>query len=233
MATSGTSAFTLSFTDIAEEAFERAGSELRTGYHLRTARRSMALLTLEWANRGINLWTVEEGALSLVAGTASYLLPADTIDLLEGTLRTNHGVQSSQHDAAIARIGFSIYSTIPNKLQQGRPSQFFVDRKRDAPSVLFWPVPKDNSYRFIYWRMRRIQDPGTAIETPDVPPRFFPALVAGLAYYVGMKLPDPEARSRLNGLQAEYERQFGLAVQEDGQRVPLRITPRIGRIGRP
>jgi hypothetical protein len=233
MATSGTTAFTLSFTDLAEEAFERAGTELRTGYHLRTARRSMALLTLEWANRGIHLWTVEEGAISLVAGTASYALPSDTIDLLEGTLRTNHGVQASQHDATIARIGFSIYSTIPNKLQQGRPSQFFVDRKRDAPSVIFWPVPKDNSFRFVYWRMRRIEDPGVATSTPDMPPRYFPALVAGLAYYVAMKLPDPEARSRLNGLQAEYERQFTLAAQEDSQRVPFRITPRIGRIGRP
>ena len=233
MATSGTTAFTLSFTDIAEEAFERAGSELRTGYHLRTARRSMALLTLEWANRGINLWTVEEGVLSLVAATATYTLPTDTIDLLEGTLRLNHGVTASQTDTTIARVGFSVYSAIPNKLRQARPAQYFVDRRRDAPTVTFWPVPPDNSYRFVYWRLRRMQDPGQAVENPDVPFRFFPALVAGLAYYVAMKLPEPEARSRLNGLQAEYERQFELAAQEDRQRVPLRIVPRIGRIGRP
>lgn len=231
MATSGTTAFTLSFLDIAEEAFERAGAELRSGYQLRTARRSLALLTLEWANRGINFWTVEQGALALAQGTASYTLPTDTIDLLECVLRTDDANVSKQNDASLARVGVNIYATIPNKLKQGRPSQYFIERLRDAPKVTVWPVPQNNNYSLVYWRMRRVQDPGTNTETPDVPFRFLPALTAGLAFYIAMKIP--EGSGRLAGLQGEYERQFTLAEQEDRQRVPLRIVPRIGRIGRP
>lgn len=231
MATSGTTAFTLSFTDIAEEAFERAGGELRTGYDLRTARRSMGLLTLEWANRGINLWTVDEDVVSLAQGTATYTLPTDTIDMLECVLRTDQGDISRQNDQTLARVGINVYSSIANKLKRGRPSQFYVDRQRDAPTVTVWPVPQDNSYKLVYWRMRRMQDPGQATETPDMPFRFMPALVAGLAFYISMKI-EP-GRPLTGGLQAEYERQFNLAAKEDRQRVALRIVPRIGRIGRP
>lgn len=224
MATTGTTNFNLSFTDIAEEAFERAGAEIRTGYDLRTARRSLNLLTLEWANRGINLWTIEQGSLPLVASTANYTLPSDTVDLIDFVLRQNDGNATLQNDVALSRMDIGVYAGVPNKLQTGRPVQMYVDRQRDAPTVTFWPVPSNNDYLFIYWRMRRIQDAGTGIETADVPFRFLPALVSGLALYIAMKIP--EGTAKLPMLQADYEKQWSFSESEDRARVPFRVVPR-------
>lgn len=223
MATSGTSNFVMDFTEIAEEAWERAGREMRSGYDLRTARRSFNLLTIEWQNRGINLWTVEQGSIPLLEGVSNYLLPADTIDLLEQSVRTNAGSVSQQSDLSITRIGVGIYSTIPNKLTQGRPIQVYVDRQGAAPEINVWPVPSDDSYTFIYWRMRRIQDAGTGVNTPDMPFRFYPALVAGLAYNIATKVP--ELGQRLPILKDQYEEQFRLAAEEDREKVPFRAVP--------
>ena len=144
MATSGTTAFDMDFTEIAEEAWERAGREMRSGYDLRTARRSMNLMTIEWQNRGINLWTIEEGTVTLTKGTSQYTLPADTIDLLEQVIRTNSGNTSTQSDLTLNRIGVSTFATIPNKLTEGRPIQVWIDRQRDAPVLNLWPVPDKN-----------------------------------------------------------------------------------------
>ena len=223
MATSGTSNFVMDFTEIAEEAWERAGREMRSGYDLRTARRSFNLLTIEWQNRGINLWTVEQGSIPLLEGVSNYSLPADTIDLLEQSVRTNAGSVSQQSDLSITRIGVGIYSTIPNKLTQGRPIQVYVDRQGAAPKINVWPVPSDDSYTFIYWRMRRIQDAGTGVNTPDMPFRFYPALVAGLAYNIATKVP--ELGQRLPILKDQYEEQFRLAAEEDREKVPFRAVP--------
>jgi len=226
MATSGTTAFNLDFTEIAEEAWERAGREMRSGYDLRTARRSMNLLTIEWQNRGINMWTIEEGTVNLVGGTATYALPADTIDLLEHVVRTGDGDITTQSDLNITRISVSTYSSIPNKLSQGRPIQIYVDRGQANPSVTVWPVPDASStYILKYWRMRRIQDAGTGVQTPDINFRFLPCLVAGLAYYIAQK--DPELMPRIPMLQAEYERQFELAAGEDREKASLSLAPRI------
>jgi len=229
MTTSGTTAFELDFTEVAEEAWERAGREMRSGYDLRTARRSMNLLTIEWQNRGLNMWTIEQGTVSLVQGTATYNLPADTIDLLEHVIRTGAGSASTQSDLSISRISVSTYSSIPNKLTQDRPIQLYISRARDNPTVTLWPVPDQTSvYQLVYWRMRRIQDSGAGIQTPDINFRFYPALVAGLAYYIAQK--DPDLMPRLQMLQAEYERQFELAAGEDRERAPIRWTPRIAKI---
>lgn len=225
MATSGTTAFNLDFTDIAEEAWERAGREMRSGYDLKTARRSMNLLCIEWQNRGLNLWTIEEGSVALVQGTSNYVLPADTVDLLEHVIRTDNGDASKQSDLSITRISVNNYSTIPNKLTQGRPIQVWIDRQRGAPEINVWPVPDSGSYTFVYWRVRRIEDAGNGAENPDMPYRFLPALTAGLAYYIAMK--DPALRPNVPLLQAEYERQFNLATEEDRQKTPLRVVPRI------
>ena len=226
MATSGTTAFNLDFTEIAEEAWERAGREMRSGYDLRTARRSMNLLTIEWQNRGINMWTIEEGTVNLVGGTATYALPADTIDLLEHVVRTGDGNITTQSDLNITRISVSTYSSIPNKLSQGRPIQIYVDRGQANPSVTVWPVPDASStYVLKYWRMRRIQDAGAGVQTPDINFRFLPCLVAGLAYYIAQK--DPELMPRIPMLQAEYERQFELAAGEDREKATLSLVPRI------
>ena len=140
MATSGTTDFNMEFTEIAEEAWERAGREMRSGYDLRTARRSMNLMTIEWQNRGINLWTVDEGTVNLVAGTGQYALPADTIDLLEQVIRTDAGNINTQTDLTITRISVSTYASIPNKLTQGRPIQVWIERLVAAPQINVWPV---------------------------------------------------------------------------------------------
>ena len=228
MATSGTTAFNMDFTEIAEEAWERAGSEMRSGYDLRTARRSMNLLTIEWQNRGINMWTIDSGTVSLVSGTSQYLLPTDTIDLLEQAIRTNSGVTATQSDLNISRISVSTYSSIPNKLTQGRPIQVWIERLRDAPRINVWPVPDNNDYIFVYWRMRRVEDAGNGIETADMNFRFLPCLVAGLAYQISMK--DPTLAQRAPMLKAEYEEQFALAAGEDREKASVRFVPRAARV---
>ena len=228
MTTSGTTAFNMDFTEIAEEAWERAGREMRSGYDLRTARRSMNLLTIEWQNRGINMWTIDSGTISLVSGTSQYTLPADTIDLLEQAVRTNSGVTATQSDLNINRVSVSTYASIPNKLTQGRPIQVWIERLRDAPRINIWPVPDNNDYVFVYWRMRRVEDAGTGIETADMNFRFLPCLVAGLAYQISMK--DPSLAQRASMLKAEYEAQFALAAGEDREKASVRFVPRVARV---
>ncbi len=234
MTTTGVADFDMSFTEIAEEAFERAGREMRSGYDLRTARRSMNLLTIEWANRGINMWTIEQGTVPLVQGTNTYDLPADTIDVLEHVIRTSSGVVATQSDLTITRISVSTYATIPNKLQQARPIQVWVQRLRDNPKITVWPTPDQGTlatpyYYFVYWRLRRIQNAGSGVETPDMNFRFYPCLVAGLAYYLAMKIP--EGGERLASLKQEYEQQFDLAAGEDREKAAVRFVPRNMFIG--
>jgi hypothetical protein len=300
--TSGTTSFNLDLNDMIEDAFERCGQELRTGYDYRTARRSLNLLTIEWANRGINMWTIEQGTINLVQGQNTYALPTDTIDLLEHQIRTNANNTSNQTDITISRISVSTYATIPNKLAQGRPIQVWIQRMsgqtnattytlasaaaatdttltltstvnlaatgfiqidnevilygniqgntlnacvrgqnnttasahssgasiyvQNLPAVTVWPTPDGSTpYEFVYWRLRRVQDAGTGINVGDIPFRFIPPMVAGLAYYLSVKLPgvDPQ---RILGLKQDYEQQFQLAAEEDREKAPVRFVPR-------
>ena len=230
MTTSNTYGFNLEFTEIAEEAWERAGREMRSGYDLRTARRSMNLMTIEWQNRGINMWTIDEGTINLVQGQATYDLPADTIDLLEHVIRTNAGNPATQSDLTISRVSVSTYASIPAKLTQGRPIQIWIERSRDEPRVTFWPVPNQGTqeqpyYVFKYWRLRRIQDAGAGAETADVNFRFLPALTAGLAYHIAVKTP--ELVDRIQMLKQIYDEQFDLAAGEDREKAPIRLVPRL------
>lgn len=233
MTTTGTSAFNLDLNDLVEEAFERAGLELRTGYDLRTARRSMNLLTIEWANKGINLWTIEQGEIPLITGQAVYNLPVDTIDLLDQVIRTGTG--QNQVDINISRISESTYATIPTKNALGRPIQVWINRQSGAttptgiayPTINVWPTPNDpgNQYTFVYWRMRRIQDAGTGSSTQDIPFRFLPCMVAGLAFYIALKKPEVGV-DRLTILKADYDQQFQLAADEDREKASIRFVPR-------
>jgi len=301
MTTTGTTLFNLDFTDIAEEAWERAGREMRSGYDLRTARRSMNLMTIEWQNRGINMWTIEEGTIPLVPGQNTYALPNDTIDLLEHVIRTGGNTASTQADLTITRISVSTYATIPNKLAAGRPIQIWVQRMSgevsptgttlvgnitssdttitladasnlaatgfiklddeiinygyitgntlyncfrgqqnttaaahttgttvynpNVPAVTLWLTP-DNSqqYTLVYYRLRRIQDAGSGVETGDMNFRFLPCVVAGLAYYIAMKVP--ELAQRLPMLKEAYDTQFDLAAGEDREKAAIRFVPR-------
>lgn len=229
MTTSGTTTFNLDFPELVEEAFERAGSELRTGYDLKTARRSLNLLFADWGNRGINLFTIDSGTINLVPGTATYVLPADTVDLIDHVIRTGAGNTSTQADLTCTRISSSTYATIPNKLSQARPLQIWIQRL-EAPQFTLWPVPDaSQTYQIVYWRLRRLQDAGNGANTPDVPFRFLPALVAGLAYYLALKLPN--GMDRLPMLQQQYQEAWQLASDEDREKATLRLVPRQMFIG--
>jgi len=306
MTTTGATSFNPDFTEIAEEAWERAGREMRSGYDLRTARRSMNLMTIEWANRGLNMWTIEAGSFPLVQGLNTYPLPLDTIDLLDHVIRTGGNSATTQADLSITRISVSTYATIPNKLTQARPIQVWIQRlsgetstttltlastitstattltlsstvglassgyiKLDdetmyygyidgntlnsifrgqnnttaaahtaatavyvpqLPAVTVWPTPDGStSYEFVYYRMRRVQDAGAGVETADMNFRFLPCVVAGLAYYIAMKVP--ELQGRMEMLKSVYDEQFGLAAGEDHEKAALRLVPRQSFIG--
>jgi hypothetical protein len=229
MTTSGTSSFNLDLTEIVEEAFERVGSEMRTGYDLRTARRSMNLMFADWANRGLNMFTYEQGSIPLVVGQATYNLPADTVDLLEHVIRTGAGSVATQADLTITRISVSTYATIPNKLTQGRPIQIWIERL-NTPRVTVWPTP-DNSqpYTLVYWRLKRIQDAGNGVNTMDMPFRFLPCMVAGLAYYLALKVPG--GAERLGILKQQYDEAWQLASEEDREKAAVRFVPRRQYLG--
>ena len=215
--------------ELFEEAYERAGLEMRSGYDLKTARRSLNIMTLEWQNRGLNLFTIEAGTLPLIAGTATYTMPADTIDLIEHQLRTGTG--TSQLDAYIDRMSVSTYSQQGNKNATGRPSQNYVQRNATDVQVTLWPVPDSTqTYTLSYYRLKGIDGlaDGIGAATTSVPPRFVPALVAGLAYYIAMK--KPEVSERVIPLKQEYEAQFLLAANEDQDRATLQVVPFRGAI---
>ena len=232
MTTSGTATFNLDLNEIFEEAFERCGTELRTGYQFRTARRSLNLLTIEWANRGVNLWTIEEGSISMVTGQAIYDLPVDTIDLIEHVIRTGSG--QNQQDISITRISVSTYATIPDKNATGQPIQVWVDRQSGAttptginyPKIHVWPTPNNpgNQYTFVYWRLKRINDAGGGVNTMDIPFRFYNCLIAGLSYYLSAKIPGAEGR--VAALKQDYEEQWRLASEEDREKAAIRFVPR-------
>jgi hypothetical protein len=304
--TTGTSVFNLDMNDLIEEAFERCGQELRTGYNFRTARRSLNLLTIEWANRGLNFWTVEQGQIPMVTGQAMYPMPTDTINLLDTVIRQSNGT-SNQIDINISSISESTYMSLPNKLAQGRPIQLWYNRQsgqenltdvvldadinstdttitvsnvaslttsgfvrigaetisypnvdpvnnqlincargqngttatshtasptafltvQNLPAINVWPTPNSpgDQYMFVYYRMRRIQDAGNGTSIQDIPFRFIPCMVAGLAYLLSMKLPDMDP-SRIAALKAEYEQQWEMASAEDRDTSPLRFVPR-------
>jgi len=306
MTTTGSTLFNMDFTEIAEEAWERAGREMRSGYDLRTARRSMNLMTIEWQNKGINMWTMEQGVINLTPGLSTYALPTDTIDLLEQVIRTGQNTSSTQADLTITRISVSTYATIPNKLQQARPIQVWIQRLSgevnptsstlaatinatdttitlnsvvglagsgfirldnediyytyvtgntlggvfrgqnnttaashlistavyvpQLPAVTVWPTP-DNStpYQFVYWRLRRVQDAGSGIETSDMNFRFLPALTAGLAYHIAVKVP--ELMPRIQMLKQIYDETFETAAGEDREKAAVRFVPRQMFIG--
>ena len=240
--TTSTTSFNPTLNELMEEAFERCGKELRTGYDFRTARRSLNFLITEWANRGINLWTIEQGQIPLVQGQTTYDLPNDTVDLLEHVIRTSPGQIGNQTDINISRISVSTYATIPNKITQGRPIQVWVNRRSGQttdlvgatpayPQINVWPAPDQGSlqtpyYYFVYWRLRRIVDAGTGVNVEEIPFRFQNCLVAGLAYMLAMKLPEISL-DRINLLKAQYMEAWEMAAGEDREKAPDRFVPRM------
>ncbi len=218
MATSGSTDFELDVNDYIEEAFERCGLEVRTGYDVRTARRSLNLMFADWANRGLNRWTIDQSTLTLSAGTIAYTLPTDTVDILSAVIRTGSG--TTQSDTQITRISRDVYINIPSKNTQAQPSQWYVDRQI-VPQIKVWPTP-DQTYTLVYDRLTRIEDADSSTNTLDVPFRFYPCLAAGLAYYLAMK----RAPERITVLKAVYDEEFNRAAYEDVDRANLSLVPR-------
>jgi hypothetical protein len=221
MATSGTAVFNLDLREIIEEAGERCGYEVRTGYDFQSARRSLNLLFADWANRGLNMWTFDQQSIPLLPGVATYDLPEDTVDVMDAAVRTMQ--QGKPYDLPMNRISVATYQAIPNKTVQGRPLQMFIER-RNTPRVNLWPVPDNTAgVELVYWRLRRMEDVGYGNHNADLPFRFLPALVAGLAYYLSMKLPG--GMERLGALKAVYDETLQLAMDEDREKAPVRFVP--------
>ena len=218
MTTSGSTDFELAVDDYIEEAFERCGLEVRTGYDLRTAKRSLNLLFADWANRGLNRWTITQTSITLSQGTTEYTLAADTIDILSAVIRENAG-SSNQLDVTVNRIGRDTYLNLSSKLSQGKPTQYYVDRQI-TPKFRVFPTP-NATYTLVVDRLTRIEDADSATDTVDVPFRFYPCLAAGLAYYLAIK----KAPERIQILKAIYDEEFDRAATEDRDRTSLKLLP--------
>jgi hypothetical protein len=216
MTTSGSRDFNLDVGEIIEEAYERCGLEVRTGYDARTARRSLNLMFAEWANRGLNLWTVTQTTQALTQGVSTYTLAPDVADILEMVLRRDGT------DYEVERISRGEYLTFPNKTAQGRPSQFYFNRQID-PIITLWQPPENSTDILVFYYVRRLQDADTMVNTTDMPFRFYPCMVAGLSYYIAMK----KAPDRVQLLKAVYEEEFQRAAEEDRDRVPLKLVPSV------
>jgi hypothetical protein len=220
MTVSGTKTFDLDVTEYIEEAFERCGLEARTGYDLKTAKRSLNLMLADWANRGLNQWTIARTTVSLTQGTREYALGADTIDALSAVVRRDNT------DYAMDRVSRDADLNIPNKSTQGRPSQFFIDRSIN-PVLKVWPTPENSTDIVILDRLVRMDDAVAQTNTMQMPFRFYPALAAGLAYYISIK----RAPQRTQLLKAVYEEEMDRAMSEDRDRASLQIQPYIGYYG--
>jgi hypothetical protein len=220
MTTSGTKSFELDVSDYIEEAYERCGIEVRTGYDQRTARRSLNLVLADWANRGLNQWTIAQDAVTVTQGQASYTLDASVIDVIQSVIRNTTGAgNTQQYDLTMERVSREYYTNIPNKLTQGRPVQLFVDRQI-IPVLYVWPVP-DRTYYMEINKLVRMDDASAGINTMQMPFRFYPCLAAGLAYYLAIK----KAPDRVQMLKAVYDEEFNRAATEDRDRASLSLTP--------
>ena len=214
MATSGSTDFELNVADYIEEAFERCGLEVRTGYDLKTARRSLNLMLAEWANRGLNQWTIEQRQFTVTQADSDVSLGADVIDILSVVVRR------SGTDYSLDRVSRDEFLNIPSKTTQGRPTQFFLDRQI-TPNLKIWPAPENSTDVIIYDALTRIQDADAPVNTMEIPFRFYPCLAAGLAYYIAMK----RAPQRLQLLKAVYEEEFERAMTEDRDRASFNVVP--------
>ena len=216
MTTSSSTNFELDVAEYIEEAFERCGLELRTGYDLQTAKRSMNIMLAEWANRGLNQWTIEQRTQSLIANDSDYSLGTDVIDILSAVVRR------STTDFSMSRISRDTYLATPNKSTTGRPTQFFLDRQI-TPNLKIWPTPENSTDVIIYDALTRMQDADAVTNTMEIPFRFYPCLTAGLAYYISMK----KAPDRIQLLKTVYEEEFERAMGEDRDRSSFTVTPQL------
>ena len=219
MATSGTTTFNLDIDDVIEDAYERCGLETRSGYDLKSARRSLNILFQEWMNRGVHLWKVENVTANLVAGTTTYVAPSDASDVLEMTFRQTSG--SNITDTTMTKISRSEYQAIPNKFSQGQPTQYYVERNLSNVVINLYQTPNTTDTQINYNYIGRIEDVGQYTNQPDAPFRFLPCMVSGLAFYLSQK----KAPQMTQALKLYYEDELQRALTEDGQRASVHLTP--------
>ena len=221
MASSGTSTFNLNIDEVIDESYERCGLTTNSGYDLKRARRNLNLLLSEWSNRGLNLWKVSSQETALVAGTISYATPSDCNDVLEAYVSTGSGNSATITDVSLTKIDRSAYAALPNKGSTGQPSQYYVDRQIN-PQIYLYQAPDAVTYTYLkYYYIARIEDAGAYTNTPDAPYRFLPCMVAGLSYYLSFF----KAADRTQMLKLAYEDEMKRALDEDGSRTSLYITP--------
>jgi len=221
MATSGTTSFDLDIDDIIEEAYERCGVRTNSGYNIKSARRSLNILFSEWGNRGVHLWKVVLKEQALTAGTATYATPEDCSDVLEAYVSTAQTITQTTNDISLDKIDRSAYAALPNKGQQGQPSQYYVNRQIN-PTISLYLTPDCAQYIYLkYYYISRIQDAGAYSNQANVPYRFLPCMISGLAYYLGQKV----APDRVQGLKLVYEDELQRALEEDSQRTSSYISP--------
>jgi len=221
MASSGTSTFNLNIDEVIDESYERCGLTTNSGYDLKRARRNLNLLLSEWSNRGLNLWKVSSQETALVAGTISYATPSDCNDVLEAYVSTGSGNSTTITDVSLTKIDRSAYAALPNKGSTGQPSQYYVDRQIN-PQIYLYQAPDAVTYTYLkYYYIARIEDAGAYTNTPDAPYRFLPCMVAGLSYYLSFF----KAADRTQMLKLAYEDEMKRALDEDGSRTSLYITP--------
>lgn len=220
MAVSGTINFGLDIDSVIREAIENVGGEPTLGEEGRSARRSLNLLLIDWQNRGIPLWKRDTQSFPVVEGTSSYTLTAGTIDVMESVCRRN------SIDLDMERMTPEEYLQIARKDQDGRPTQYYIDRQRASTLMYLWPVPENSTDEVVYWRFTRIFDVNSSNEDPDVPFRFLPSLTTGLAYYMALKRTGiPIERIAL--LKGVYEENLKVAMEEDRDRASLKLVPKM------
>tara|TARA_Y100000592_G_scaffold2606_1_gene3928 strand:+ start:12019 stop:12711 length:693 start_codon:yes stop_codon:yes gene_type:complete len=225
MATSGTTTFNLDLSDIIEEAYELCGLELRSGYEYKTARRALDLLFLEWQNRGLNLFSVEEATQTLTEGTSDYTLDSNVLDIIEAFIRTNASDVNKQVDQTLRRISVSEYAHIANKLNKGKPSLFYFDRNISTPTVKLWSSPDGNeTYTLVYFYVKKIEDTGNvASNNTAVPTRYLPCMTYGLAYNIACKNND--ALQKVPMIKQKYEELWNDVSDADRERASVRFVP--------
>jgi len=216
MTLSSSTNFELDVAEYIEEAFERCGLEARTGYDLQTAKRSLNIMLAEWANRGLNQWTIEQRTQTVTAGRAEYSPGTDLMDVL------SVGARRSGTDFSMSRVSRDTYLNIPTKSTTGRPTQYFLDRQL-TPNLKLYPTPENSTDVIVYDALTRMQDADTQVNTLEVPFRFYPCLTAGLAYYIAMK----RAPDRIQLLKSVYEEEFERAMAEDRDRSAFKVSPQL------
>ena len=229
MATSGTHSFNLDISDIMEEAYDLCGLELRSGYSFRGAKRALNLVFLEWQNKGLNLWTVEQASISVTEGTSSYTVESSALDIVDVFIRTDAGNETKQFDQRLNRISRTEYNHQSNKLLQAKPTQFYVDKDSGSIKLVLWSTP-DKAYTLVYDYIQRIEDTGdVASNNVDVPSRYLPCLTYALAYNLAVK--SPEAQPRVPMIKQRYDELWKDVSDADRERASVRFVPDLGTYG--